>query len=111
MLVGLALGAETMMGVPVTSPLLTSGLAAGAWLGVGALMGALHFLTLHWTVRRLATGRAPALALVIQMVRLAVLAVVLAIIAHGFGAMALLIATAGVLTARAAVLRWGAPQP
>jgi F1F0 ATPase subunit 2 len=79
----------------------------GAWLAVGALVGAFQFLTLRWNVRMLAVDRPLPLALAAQFVRLALVAGALAVIAGYFGALPLLLATAGILAARTAILRFG----
>jgi F1F0 ATPase subunit 2 len=80
-----------------------------AAFGAGILLGASYFLTLRWNVRTLALGRAPLFAIGLQLARFALLAVALVLIARGFGALPLVAATAGILTARAAVLRMGVP--
>jgi N-ATPase, AtpR subunit len=80
-----------------------------AGFGAGALIGTSHFLTLRWSVRMLALGGAPLPAMGLQLVRFAVLSVILALIARGFGAMPLVAVAAGILVARAAVLRMGVP--
>lgn len=77
----------------------------GAWLGAGALIGALYLLTLHWTVRMLARGRLPLVAMALQLGRFAVLAGVLAAIAARCGALPLLLAAAGMLAVRLAAVR------
>ena len=83
-------------------------LSVGAWLTVGALIGSLYFLTLRWNVRRFTVGQSlPLAALVTPLVRFALIAGVLAIIASHFGALPLLVATAGILAARTAVVRFG----
>jgi F1F0 ATPase subunit 2 len=89
--------------------LIACALAGGAWLAAGAAVGALYFLTLHWNVRKFAAGRSPvlALALALQLARFAALAGVLAVVAVHFGALPLLVATAGILAARTVFLRWG----
>ncbi len=84
-------------------------LHAGVWFSGGALIGTLHFLTLRWNVSMLALGRAPLLAVALQLGRFALLAGVLAAIAVGFGALPLLLAAAGILAARMGAVRWGAP--
>jgi F1F0 ATPase subunit 2 len=81
-------------------------LSASAWLSVGALTGTFHLLTLRWNVGMFATGQSLPLALAIQLARFAVIAGVLAVIAH-FGALPLLVATAGILATRTAVVRFG----
>jgi len=83
-------------------------LQAGTWLTVGALIGAFHFLTLRWNVGMLATGQAWLLPTVVQLARFALLAGLLAVITIHFGALPLLLVTAGMLTARTAILRRGA---
>ncbi len=85
-------------------------LSGGAWLATGVLIGTCNFLTLRWNVRMLAVGQSLATALATQLVRFALIAGVLAAIAGHFGALPLLLATAGILAARTAVLRFGA-QP
>ena len=82
-------------------------LRAGAWLGIGTLIGAFHFLTLRWNVRNFEFGRSILLAFAIQLVRFALIAVVLGVIASQFGALPLLIAAAGILAARLAIMRFG----
>ncbi len=82
-------------------------LRAGAWLGGGALIGACYFLTLRWNVRMLALGRLPLFAMALQLGRFALLAGVLAVIAGRFGALPLILATAGILAARTAAVRLG----
>jgi F1F0 ATPase subunit 2 len=82
-------------------------ISAGPWLTAGALIGASHFLALRWNIRMLAIGRSLPLALATQLVRFALLAGVLTIIASHFGAFPLLAAAAGILAARTTVLRFG----
>ncbi len=82
--------------------------SVGASLAAGALIGMFHFLTLRWNVGMLATGQSLPLALAVQLVRFAVIAGVLAVIASQFGAVPLLVAAAGVLATRTAVVRLGA---
>ncbi len=83
------------------------GLRAVTWLGVGAVVGALYFLTLRWNVRILLPGPLLLLGIALQLGRFALLAGVLSVIAACFGALSLLLATAGILVARAASVRWG----
>jgi F1F0 ATPase subunit 2 len=100
--------AQAMTDFPLPGyDLVLSVLRSGAWLCVGTLIGALHFLTLRWNVRILAVDQSLALAAVMQLVRLAIMAGGLAIIAIEFGALPLVVASAGVLVARTAVLRSG----
>jgi F1F0 ATPase subunit 2 len=87
--------------------LLLHGASAGAWLVVGALIGALHFLTLRWNVAMLALDRPLPLVLAIALVRVALIAGALGVVAGRFGALPLIVATAGILAARTAVIRLG----
>ena len=80
---------------------------ASAWLGAGTVIGAFHFLSLQWNVRHFEVGQSLLLAFAIQLARLALIAVVLGVIASQFGALPLLVATAGILAARPAILRFG----
>lgn len=82
-------------------------LRGGAWLAAGALIGALHFVTLRWNVRMFAGGRTALLAVALQIARFALLAGALAVIAGRYGALPLLLATAGILLARTAVVQAG----
>ncbi len=111
MLVGVAMDTKAMTTLYVDSGALLSALGVGTWLAAGVVIGGFHFLTLRWNVQKLATGQSPVLALAIQLIRLVVVAGVLVFIVRRFGAMPLLVATAGILAARSAVLRWGAQQP
>ncbi len=85
-------------------------LSAGAWLAVGTLLGAFHFLTLRCNVRMFVIGQSLPLAFGTQLVRFAVIVGGLAIISRQFGALPLLVATAGILVARTAIVRFVA-QP
>jgi F1F0 ATPase subunit 2 len=82
-------------------------LTASAWLGVGTVIGAFHFLSLRWNLRHFEAGQSLLLAFAIQLARLALIAVALGVIASQFGALPLLVATAGILAARPAILRFG----
>ena len=82
-------------------------LNAGAWLVVGTLLGALYFLTLRWNVQTFMVGKSLPAALFIQLVRFSVLAGGLVIISKQFGALPLLVATAGIVAARTAIVRFG----
>ncbi|MBN8892075.1 MAG: hypothetical protein BGP12_14310 [Rhodospirillales bacterium 70-18] len=78
----------------------------GALLGgfaVGVLLGAAHFGSLWWNTR-LYAGGAAGRALAMQMLRIGVLVAVLAVLAR-FGAVALLAGAAGLLLARAVLVR------
>ena len=70
---------------------------------VGILLGVVHFGSLWWNAR-LYTGRGAVLALVLQLVRLGLLVVVLAVLAK-LGAGPLLAAAAGLLVARLLLVR------
>ena len=82
--------------------------SAGGWLAAGLAIGAVHFLSLRWNIRLLTDGRSVLPALALQLGRFAAIAVVLAVIAIAFGALALLVTTAGILLARSVILRLGA---
>jgi F1F0 ATPase subunit 2 len=80
------------------------------WLAAGALIGAIYFWALQWNARLFAAGpRLPA-AFALQLARFAVLGGALALVAVRFGALPLLVATAGLLLARTAVIRMGTRQ-
>jgi F1F0 ATPase subunit 2 len=81
---------------------------AAAWLAAGTVIGAIHFVGLHRNVRILAAGRSLLPAAAVQFGRFAVMGVALAVIAHSFGALPLLAATAGILAARTVIVRWKA---
>jgi hypothetical protein len=85
-------------------------LDAGVWLTAGVLIGVFYFLTLQRRAQMLATGSALVLLLGSQLTRFAVVAVALGMITRHYGALALLVVTLGVLAARMAVLRLGAPS-
>jgi hypothetical protein len=70
-------------------------LRASAWLTTGGVIGAFHFLTLRWNVHMFA------------LVRFALIACLLAIIASHLGALPPLAAAAGILAARMAVVQLG----
>jgi F1F0 ATPase subunit 2 len=100
--------AQTMTYFLPTGPdLFAHLLSTGIWLGVGAFIGATHFLTLRWNVRMLADDRPLPLGLATQLARFMLTAGVLAIVAGYFGVFPLLVATAGILVARTAILRYG----
>jgi hypothetical protein len=80
-------------------------ISAGTWLTLGALIGALHFLTLRWNVWMLTADWPLPLASAIQLARFTITAGLFAVVAVHFGAFPLVVATAGVLAARTAVLR------
>jgi F1F0 ATPase subunit 2 len=82
-------------------------LGAGVWLAVGAAIGVFHFMTLRWNVQMFAVGGSLLLASLSQLVRFALVACLLVVIASQFGALPLLAAAAGILAARSAVLRLG----
>lgn len=81
---------------------------SGAWLATGGLVGAFHFLTLRRSTRMLAAGSSLLPGLALHLVRFAITASALALIA-GHGALPLLAAMLGVLASRTAVLGLGAP--
>jgi hypothetical protein len=81
--------------------------SAGTWLILGALIGALHFLTLRWSVWMLTADWSLPLASAAQLARFTVTAGLLAVVAVRFGAFPLVVASTGVLAARTAILRFG----
>jgi F1F0 ATPase subunit 2 len=83
---------------------------AATWLATGALLGLLHFHSLRMNVRRLIGGEMLA-SLSLQLLRFAVTAAGLTLIAREIGALPLIEATIGLLIARSAVLRRELPQP
>jgi hypothetical protein len=85
-------------------------LTAGSWLSIGIVISVFYFLTLRWNVRMLTAGRPLLPTMAIQLGRFAAASIVLSIIAGYFGALPLLATTAGILAARAAIIRFGA-QP
>lgn len=89
-----------MIGLAATTPALFA-LQVAAWLLGGALIGAAYFWTLSWNVRRLTFGRRVLLlAVCLQAGRFLLLAGSLAAIADRGGALPLLSAVPGILTAR-----------
>jgi F1F0 ATPase subunit 2 len=101
--------AQAMTGVDLAAhDMLRLILNASPWLAIGALMGAFHFLILQWSVQMLATGSPVLLALASQLIRFAVMAATLGVIARHYGAGALLAATLGVLASGSAAVRVGA---
>jgi F1F0 ATPase subunit 2 len=80
---------------------------AGVWLTSGALIGTFHFLTLRWNVRMFAATQPLLLPFGIQLVRFVLIAAVLAAITRSFGAVPLLIVTAGILAMRTVIVRLG----
>jgi hypothetical protein len=83
-------------------------LDAGAWLAIGALIGAFHYLTLRRTALILVTGSSVLKAVTLQLIRFAVTAGALGIITRHYGAVPLLVTALGALISRTAVLRLGA---
>jgi len=81
---------------------------AAAWLAAGAVIGSIHFFGLRWNVRMVAAGRSLLPPAAVQLGRFAVMGVALAVIARLFGALPLIAATAGILAARALIVRWKA---
>jgi hypothetical protein len=82
--------------------------STSAWIAFGALIGILHLLMLKWSVSRLVDGQSFVLAFAIQLVRFALIAAALAIVTCYFGALPLLVATAGILAVRTVIVRLGA---
>lgn len=82
-------------------------LQACAWLGAGAVIGALYFLTLRWNVQAFASRQSLLAPIGIQAARFALLAGMLAVIVIQFGALPLLLAALGILVARTILIRRG----
>lgn len=74
-------------------------------LAAGMLIGSLYWLTLPWNVEKLATGQSIALAIALQLIRLAALGGFLTFMAIRWGALPLLFSVGGLMFARAVVLR------
>lgn len=83
-------------------------LHASTWLAAGSLAGTCFYLTLQRSAQMLASRSSVGRALALQLLRLTLIAGLLGSIARHYGAVPLLVATFGILAARAAVLRVGA---
>jgi hypothetical protein len=105
MLVGMAMDARAMMqAFAAGREALALLLQGGAWLTAGGLLGAFHFLSLRGSARMLATSSALSAALTLHLVRFAITAGALIVIAR-YGALPLLAATLGLVAVRTAVLQ------
>jgi F1F0 ATPase subunit 2 len=80
-------------------------LSSLAWLALGALIGGVHFISLGWNVRLLASGRPLALGLAVQLLRFVLTGAALAMLAIEAGAVPLLLAGAGIVAARIVAVR------
>jgi F1F0 ATPase subunit 2 len=101
--------AQAMTGFGLTAhDMLKLILNTSPWLAIGTLIGAFHFLILRRSVQMLATGSPVLLAFALQLIRFAVMAAALGVITRHYGAVALLVATLGVLASRTAAVRIGA---
>jgi F1F0 ATPase subunit 2 len=78
-----------------------------ASLVAGLLLGAVYFLSLRWNLWRFTVGRSLLIPVGIQLVRFALIAAALAVVARYFGALQLLVTTLGILVARTAVIKHG----
>lgn len=85
-------------------------MADTGFLAAGVLAGALHFALLRWNTTLYARAGRVAAAAALQVLRLGVLAGLLAIVARQ-GALPLLLAALGLLIARSLVVRWMAATP
>ena len=85
------------------------GVRAAGWCLAGGLLGVMHFLSLHWSVRCLVTGHALR-SLGLQLFRLALTGSALTLIAAFFGAIPLLAGTLGLLVSRTGVLLLESPR-
>lgn len=97
-------GAVLASTLGLTVPALSPWAAAGLGLAVGLIAGGAYFASLWWNTQLYLAGGRALLAVLVQMLRFTVLLVALAGLAL-FGAMALLMGAAGLLLARALVLR------
>jgi len=106
MLVRLAMDAQAMTRLYLSEhALLLPLVSVGAWFAVGAVIGAFHFVTLRWNVSMFAARQSLLLPLGVQLVRFALMAVLLAVVARYFGALPLLVAAFGILATRTIVVR------
>ena len=80
---------------------------ASAWLAIGTLLGAFHYLTLRRNAQMLVTGSSVLKPVTLQLIRFAVTAGALGIITRHYGALPLFVTALGVLASRTAVLRLG----
>ncbi len=80
-------------------------LGVGVWLTAGVPIGAIHFLTLQWNAHLFVSGRRLLLPLAIQLVRLGLIGASLTAVGRIFGALPLLLTTAGILVTRTALVR------
>jgi F1F0 ATPase subunit 2 len=104
-LVGLAMDARAMTQLFATGhDVFALFLESSAWLAMGGLVGAFHFLSLRRSARMLATGPSLFAGLALHLIRFPIVAGVLVFIAR-YGAPPLLAAMLGILAARTAVLR------
>ena len=85
--------------------LIRTAVGLGIWLCAGALIGTIHFTTLRWNTQAFANERSIVLPIGIQLGRFLLTGAMLLGIVRLFGAMPLLVTTAGILTARAIVVR------
>jgi len=77
--------------------------ATSGWFLAGVLLGAMHFLSLRWSVQRLIAGRALA-SLGLQLLRLALTGTAMTVTVRLFGAVPLLAVSLGLVAARTSVL-------
>lgn len=85
-------------------------IAAAAFLLAGLLAGVAFFALLRWNAALYLRHGGVARAVALQAARLAAIAAVLTLAAR-HGALPLLLGAAGLLVARALVMRWTAPAP
>jgi hypothetical protein len=85
-------------------------LGVGIWLVAGMLVGAFHFLTLRWSIGMFVAAQHLLLPLGLQLVRFALIAAALAAITTAFGALPLLIVTAGIVIMRTIIVPLDAPS-
>jgi hypothetical protein len=102
--------AQAMIAFGDERGLVTIMVAVSAWLAIGVLIGAFHYLALRKNVQMLANGGSLSKAMAMRLIRFAAMAGALAVIARHYGALSLLIATLGLVASRTAVLRLGAQR-
>lgn len=96
----------TYIDLPAIEPIRIA-FTSGLWLCAGALIGTFHFATLRWNTLAFADAQSFLLPFGIQLIRFALTGTLLFGIARSSGALPLLMATVGILSARTAIIRRG----
>jgi N-ATPase, AtpR subunit len=76
------------------------------WVAVGAVVGAVYFAALLWSVRRVLMRPSALSTAAAQIARFAILGVALGVVATRFGSVPLLASNAGIFLGRAVLLRY-----